>query len=75
MTAIPGVQLKKNEQGAITNIAIDLQQHPEMIPILEEKGLLPKSNWKQETADCMTVEELRTSLHQLITDHYAKRSR
>jgi hypothetical protein len=75
MAAIPGVQLKKNEKGTTTHISIDLRKHPEMIPILEEKGLLHKNNWEQEAAKCITVEELRTSLHQLITDHYARRSR
>jgi hypothetical protein len=43
VTEIPGVQIANDTTGELTQVTIDLRQHPEAIPLLKEIGLLPKT--------------------------------
>jgi hypothetical protein len=73
MSMSPGVQLKKSIKGKITHIAINLQKHPDIIPVLKEKGLIPKTPFEQEAENALTVDEMRNRIHQKIKDFYANR--
>ena len=73
MTAINGVSLKKNAKGKATHVAIDLRKHPGIISVLQEQGLLSKSDWEKESADCVSVEEAFAHLDKTIDNFYAGR--
>ena len=76
MTGIPGIQLEKNDKGEATRIAIDLQKHPEAIPLLKEADLMPKTKagMEEELSTALSVDEAFDKLEQKIKNYYDKRS-
>ncbi len=68
---IPGVQILNDTIGELSQVTIDLRQHPEAIPALKELGLLPKSQFDIDFENGHSVEQFRQALHTAIKEHYA----
>ena len=71
MVEIPGVMITNDAAGTPTQITIDLNQHREAIPALQDLGLLPKSQFDIDFENGHSVEQFRQALHTAIKDHYA----
>jgi hypothetical protein len=66
MSKLNGIETRKNTQGKITHITIDVKILPEVAnPILEQAGLKEKMTFEQEWEEAkiigFTVEEARAS--------------
>jgi len=57
MAAIAGVTTKKNVQGKITHITVDLRKHKEVIPMFNEIGLMPKTKFQEQCENGIPIEE------------------
>ncbi len=57
MAAKSGIALKKNAEGNLTHVAIDVRKHPQAIPLLKEAGLLPKTQFENDCEGALTHEE------------------
>lgn len=68
MTAIPGVQVKKDANGELTHVQIDVRQHKEAIPVLEELGLISKQESTSEKD--YSVDEFYNAMVSVINEHY-----
>jgi hypothetical protein len=66
MTAIHGVEIKKDSQGEITHVSIDVREHKEAIPVLKEMGLLPEASEEKGH----TIDEFYQSLVNVINEQY-----
>ncbi len=67
MTAIPGVQVKKDANGELTHVQIDVRQHKEAIPVLKELGLLEE---EMENEERHTIEESKSYVYEVIKQFY-----
>lgn len=70
-----GIELQENDKGEAIHVAIDLQEHPEVIPLLKEAGLMPKTKKELEAEfdNALLVDEVFDKLEQKIINHYANR--
>lgn len=59
MAAIAGVTTKKNTQGKLTHVTVDVRKHKQVISIFEEIGLIPKTDFQKRCEEGITVEEAR----------------
>ena len=66
MAAIAGVTTKKNQQGKLTHVTVDVRKHKQVIPMFEEIGLIQKTDFQKRCEDAITVEELRTRVHKRL---------
>ncbi len=62
MAAIAGIKTKKNTRGQITHITVDVRKHKEVIPMFNEIGLLPKTNFQEQCEKGHTADETREIL-------------
>ena len=67
MTAIPGVQVKKDANGELTYVQIDVRQHKEAIPALEKLGLLQE---EVEDEEGHTIEESKAHVYEVVRQFY-----
>ena len=67
MTAIPGVEIQKDANGQLTHVQIDVRQHKEAIPMLEELGLLPQEDVPGKDH---SVDEFYSAMVAVINEHY-----
>jgi hypothetical protein len=65
MTAVQGVEIERDTNGEVTHISIDVRQHKEAIPVLEELGLIQGTSEKNHT-----VEEFYSAMVAEINKHY-----
>ncbi len=68
MAAIAGITTKKNSQGKLTHVTVDVRKHTQVIPIFEEIGLIPKTDFQKRCEDAISVEEFRTQLHKRLKE-------
>ncbi len=47
MAAIAGVATKRNTNGQLTHVTVDVGKHKEVIPIFSEIGLLDKTDFQK----------------------------
>lgn len=66
MAAIAGITTKKNVHGKLTHVTVDVRKHKQVIPMLGEIGLMPKTDFQKRCEDAITVEELRTRVHKRL---------
>jgi hypothetical protein len=59
MAAIAGITTKKNVKGELTHITVDVRKHKEVIPMFNEIGLLPKTDFQKRCEQGVTVDEAR----------------
>lgn len=71
---IAGVTITEDAIGNPSQIIIDLNAHPEAIPVLKNLGLLPKTQFDIDFENGHSVEEFRQALHTAIKEEYANRS-
>jgi ClpP class serine protease len=45
--SVAGITTETDQSGNYTNITIDVKQHKEVIPVLQQMGLLEKHNLKK----------------------------
>jgi hypothetical protein len=64
--AVAGIKTETDKSGHLTSITIDVQQHKEVLPLLQEMGLLEMTPFEKECAEAITVEEAREHTHQFI---------
>jgi hypothetical protein len=59
MAAIAGITTKKNQQGKLTHVTVDVRKHKQVIPMFEEIGLIEKTDFQKRCENGITVEEAR----------------
>jgi hypothetical protein len=59
MAAIAGITTKKNVKGELTHITVDVRKHKNIIPMFNEMGLIPKTDFQKRCEEGVTVEEAR----------------
>jgi hypothetical protein len=59
MTVIAGITTKKNSQGKLTHVTVDVRKHKQVVSIFEEIGLMPKTDFQKRCEQGITVEEAR----------------
>jgi len=69
---IPGVQIMNDIAGELTQVTIDLRQHPEAIPALKELGLLPKSQFDIDFENGIPLEQSRKNTMAFIDKLWQK---
>jgi hypothetical protein len=63
MAKIAGVTTQKNAKGELIKITIDLKKHGEKLtPILQEMGLIEKSQFDKDCEGALTVEEFKEEM-------------
>lgn len=67
MPNIAGVTTKKDFRGNITHVTISLKKHKEIIlPVLEQLGVIKKSQFDIDFESGITVEEFRQAGHDFV---------
>jgi hypothetical protein len=59
MAAIAGVTTKKNIKGQLTHVTIDVRKHKQVIPMFNELGLVPKTDFQKRCEAGVSIEEAR----------------
>lgn len=59
MAAIAGVTTKKNTQGKLTHVTVDVRKHKQVIPMFEEIGLIEKTDFQKRCENGISVEEAK----------------
>jgi hypothetical protein len=59
MAAIAGITTKKDLQGRLTHVTVDVRKHKQVIPMFTEIGLIPKTDFQKRYEQGVTVEEAR----------------
>lgn len=72
MAAIAGITTKKNTKGQLTHITIDVKKHASIIPMFNEMGLLPKTQFQIEREEGITLEQFRKNMHKRIDTLWSK---
>ena len=72
MANIEGISTQKNEQGEITHVTIDIQKHKEIIPVLEQMGVIEKSAFQKEFDDSFSLEDARNILFERIENKWKR---
>jgi hypothetical protein len=72
MAAIAGVTTKKNAQGKITHITVDVRKHKEVIPMFNEIGLMPKTKFQEQCEKGTPIEEAFDEVKKHIKDLWQK---
>jgi hypothetical protein len=72
MANIEGISTRKNEQGEITHVTIDIQKHKEIIPMLEQMGVIEKSTFQKEFDESFSLEEARNILFERIENKWKR---
>lgn len=72
MAAIAGITTKKNIKGQLTHVTVDVRKHANVIPMFNELGFLPKTNFQKEREGGITVNELKEDLLQLNRELWSK---
>lgn len=66
MAAIAGIKTKKDLKGKVTHITIDVKRHKEIIPTLNQMGLMPKTKFQKECEGAISIEEFRANVHKKL---------
>ena len=73
MPRIAGITTKKNGRGEITHVTINLQQHRQaIIPLLNQLGIIQKTEFQRECENGYTIEESRKRVHAKIDTLWKK---
>jgi hypothetical protein len=73
MPRIAGITTKKNDMGKITHVTINMQKHRKAIaPLLQQLGVIEKTQFKKDCEGAITPEELRQNLHKKIKEMWQK---
>lgn len=59
MAAIAGITTKKNLQGKLTHITVDVRKHKQVVSMFEDIGLIPKTDFQKRCEQGIVVEEAR----------------
>jgi hypothetical protein len=73
MAAIAGVTTKKNVKGQLTHVTVDVRKHKEVIPMFNEIGLLPKTDFQIRCEQGVSIEEAREQSHKFIAELWARK--
>ncbi len=74
MPRIAGITTKKNEQGKITHVTINVQKHSkEITPLLQQLGVIEKTQFQMECEKGYTIEQGRARSHKHIDDLWKKK--
>ncbi len=73
MAAIAGVTTKKNLQGKLTHVTVDVRKHKQVISFFEEMGLIQKTDFQKKCEQGITVEEARIIVHKRLRELWNKR--
>ncbi len=68
MAAIAGITTKKNLQGKLTHITVDVRKHKQVVSMFEDIGLIAKTDFQKRCEDAISVEELRTRVHKRLKE-------
>lgn len=67
MTDITGIAIRKNEEGKVTHITFDVDQHKEFLqPVLENLGIVEKTRFRQDFENSMTADQVQASAYGII---------
>jgi hypothetical protein len=66
MAAVAGVTTKKNIKGQITHVTVDVRKHKGVVPIFNDMGLIPKTQFQIDRENGVTIEEARKQTHNFI---------
>lgn len=73
MTRIAGVVTEKNAKGEITYVTINVKKHKAVImPLLQQMGVIEKSDFMQEFEKGLSVKEARKLSLQHIDELWKK---
>jgi hypothetical protein len=59
MAAIAGITTKKNLQGKLTHITVDVRKHKQVVSMFEDIGLIHKTDFQKRCEQGIAVEEAR----------------
>jgi hypothetical protein len=68
MAAIAGITTKKDQQGKLTHVTVDVRKHKQVIPMFTEIGLIPKTDFQKRCEGAISIEEFRTRLHKRLKE-------
>ena len=57
MARIAGIKTEKDQSGHVTSVTIDVKKHKEIVPVLQQMGLLEKTQLEKDCEEGMSVEE------------------
>ncbi len=73
MPRIAGITTKKNVKGKITHVTIDVEKYRQaIIPVLNQLGLIEKTEFQRECENGHTIEESRKRVHAKIDTLWEK---
>ncbi len=75
MAAIAGVITTKNIKGQITHVKVDVRKHKEVLQMLNDRGLVPKTKFQIECEEAIGIEEFRTRVHAKLKVLWDKRQK
>jgi hypothetical protein len=73
MAAIAGVTTKKNLQGKLTHITVDVRKHKQVIPMFKEIGLISKTDFQIRCEQGVSIEEARKQTHSFIDELWSRK--
>jgi hypothetical protein len=73
MAAIAGITIKKNIKGQLTHITVDVRKHKEIIPMFNEIGLIPKTDFQKRCEEGVSIEEARNQSHKFIDELWERK--
>jgi hypothetical protein len=66
MARIAGVTTQKDTKGNITHVTINVKKHQQAVPVLQEMGLMEKSQFDKDFERGISIEESRSRTHAYI---------
>lgn len=68
MARIAGVTTQKDTKGNLTHVTINLKKHKAVLPLLEQMGVIEKSELQKmmDSGKWFTIEEARAHTHEFI---------
>lgn len=74
MPHIAGVTTQKDARGNVTHVTINLKKHKEVLPLLQQMGVIEKSELQKmlESEEWVTIEESRAKAYAKIKELWKK---
>ncbi len=66
MARIAGVKTQKDSRGNVTHVTINVKKHKEAVPVLQNLGLMEKTQFEKDCEGAITIEEARAHTHAFI---------
>ena len=66
MARIAGIATTKNTRGEITHVTFNLKKHQQVMPLLVDLGVFPKTAFKKECESAISVEDARARTKEFV---------